>query len=96
MLYVGIGEKKVFMFLSVLNILFIFYIILKCIEREVGKVVEDVVRYRCDFVVIIERENFLGIYYKLYYECIKFYWSNMLKNYYKWGLIVWLFIIFVI
>lgn len=45
---------------------------------------------------LLQRENLLGIQDKLYYECIKFYRSNVLKNYYKRGLIVRLFIIPVI
>lgn len=84
------------MLLSVLIIPPISHTTLKCTEREAGKAVEDVARHRCDSVVTTERENLLGTHHKLYYECIKFYRSNVLKDYYKRGLIVRLFIIPVI
>lgn len=56
MLHAGIGEKKVSMLLSVLNIPPISHTTLKCTEREAGKA-EDVARHICDSVVTTERES---------------------------------------
>ncbi|XP_061191031.1 uncharacterized protein LOC133199201 [Saccostrea echinata] len=57
MLHAGIGEKKVSMLLSVLNIPPLSHTTLKSTEREAGKAVEDVARQSCDSVVTAERES---------------------------------------
>ncbi|XP_062579761.1 uncharacterized protein LOC134241754 [Saccostrea cucullata] len=57
MLHAGIGEKKVSLLLSVLNIPPLSHTTLKCKEREAGKAVEDFARQSCDSVVTAERES---------------------------------------
>lgn len=81
MIHAGVGEKKVSMLLSVLNIQPLSRTTLKCTESEDGKARRDVARHSCDSVVTAERENILGTYHNFFYECIKFHRTNVLKNY---------------
>lgn len=55
MLHADIGEKKVSMLLSVLNIRTLSHTTLKWTERKAGKAVEDVARHSCDSVATAER-----------------------------------------
>lgn len=57
MLHAGIGQKKVSMLLSVLNIPSMCHKSLKRTEREVGQALEEVAKKSCDDVVAIEKES---------------------------------------
>jgi hypothetical protein len=58
MLHAGIGEKKLEMLLSVLNIPPLSKTSLKISEREVGQAVEDVARNSCKEFALAEKESF--------------------------------------
>lgn len=57
MLHAGIGQKKVSMLLTVLNIPSLCHKSLKRTGREVGQALEEVAKKSCDDVVAIEKES---------------------------------------
>ncbi|XP_061194397.1 uncharacterized protein LOC133202576 [Saccostrea echinata] len=57
MLHAGIGQKKVSMLLSVLNIPSMCHKTLKKTEREVGKALKEVAKKSCDDMTAVEKES---------------------------------------